>query len=154
MSHTDQRPFCFDLRQSPQQELTKLTQMFDRGEYRFDDGVAALVDLIATGTLQFLPHALANAGIVRKFAPGPTGQPRLVIRRHIQINSLQTFVCQSRRAEVAGISCSLIRQAPQVLLYGGQRWQKEGRGSWCLDYTRSPYWHGLPLTRYLGRCSL
>src|SRR4051812_31654177 len=99
MSHTDQRPFSFDGCESAQQKLAKLTQMFDVGEYRFDDDVAALVDLVATRSLQLSAHLVTNDGIDRRSAFHSRG----IIRRDIQVHFLELVGGQTGRTEVASI---------------------------------------------------
>src|SRR6266516_7662018 len=116
MSHTDQRPFSFDGGESAQQELAKLAQMFDLSEHRFDDDVAALVDLIATRSLQLRAHLVTNDGI----DCGSAFHSWLIIRRHIQVNFFASFVSKAGGAEVAGVGSRLFRQAPQILLYRSQ----------------------------------
>src|SRR5437016_10090016 len=109
MSQTDQGPLSLDWCESAQQELAKLAQMFDLGEHWLDDDVAALVYLIAPGSLQLSPHLVPNDGIGCRSA----FHSRLIIRRHVQVNFFQLFVGQAGGAEVAGIGSRLCRQAPR-----------------------------------------
>src|SRR6266550_7930425 len=116
MSQTDQGPLSLDWCESSQQELAKPAQMFDLGEHWLDDDVTALVDLIATGSLQLSPHLVPNDGIGCRSA----FHSRLIIRRHVQVNFFQLFVGQAGGAEIAGIGSRLGRQVPQIFLYPNQ----------------------------------
>src|SRR6185436_7964172 len=150
MSQTDQRPLRFDLCKSTQQELTKLAHMFDLGEHRFDDYVAALVDLVAIRSLELSPHLFANAVIEGLSASASSFHSRLIIGRHVQVNFLQLFVCDAGWAKVPGIGSRLFRQSPQILLYPIQSRQQLFNVIGSLHYSCSDDDLRLPINCYLG----
>src|SRR6185369_1635008 len=120
MRHTNQQPFRFDLRQPPQQKLTKAAHMFDLREDRFDDHFSSAEHLTTVLAGQLVPHPFLQRRVCGQRGLLLSIEGLTLIWWHVQIDRPHCLMRKSGLAVVAGISRGLHRQATQISFHLAQ----------------------------------
>src|SRR5215467_2758343 len=120
MRHTNQQPFCFDLRQTAQQKLAEAAHMFDLCKDRFDDHFSSAEHFTSGFATKLVPHPFLQRGIGWQRCLLISREGLTLIWWHMQIDSSHGLMSKGGLAVVAGISRGLPRQAAQISFHLAQ----------------------------------